>query len=395
VPYPLKDGGAAATFSLIKNLEKLGYEVDLFFLNTKKHFVNETIVNKVFGQNVTLANIDTSLSIWGGIKALIQQRSYNLSRFYKYQIAQKLISIVKNKHYDIIHFENLFMAPYLADISRHSNANFVLRMHNVEHQIWEKLAFFEKNILKKLYLAYLSQVLKKEEIILINHFDALLPISLEDQNWVKEFSKSPSYYLPMGFDFNHSPLPEFGMRFFHIGSMEWLPNKNAINWLIEEVWPIVHQKIPSASLHLAGKGMQNDYDKYVHSKENNSQIYIHGEVENAQNFMQKNDILCIPLQAASGLRIKALEAMIIGKPIVSSAIGMSGLKAKDGFNCLIANNAHEFAEKMILLATKKELYLKIANNAFEWVEENYNNQKIYQGLFRFNNQIPKNYAKTQ
>ncbi len=382
VPFPLRDGGAAATFGLIKNLRTQNVDLQLFFLNTKKHFVENKIIKEQFTENSIVKFLDTSVSIFGAIKSALKGSSYNLDRFYNKDIANEIAILCKQSQFDVVHFENLFMAPYLDIVRENTKAKCVLRMHNVEFKIWEKLSIEEKNPVKKIYLKYLTSQLKKFELQAVQKFDALIPISKADMHWAQQNCNTICHYLPVGFDIEQKPKIKFGNKFFHIGSMEWQPNQKACDFLVNQIWPIVNNKNPKLELHLAGKGMGETYKKWE-----SSSIFIHGEVENAGHFMQANNVLCIPLQSASGVRIKALEAMANGNPVISTSIGMSGIDFISNQNCIIADDKEEFAKAILTIADNKEQYQMIANNAFAYVNSEFDNQHIIQHLITFYNQL--------
>lgn len=380
VPYPLKDGGAKASHSLISGLIKQGLEVDLFFLNTKKHFVDKTTMKQVFhGANqIVHVNIDTDTKIAGAISSIIKGTSYNIERFDTAEAHEALKDLLHKNQYHIVHFETLFMAPYLETVQSFSNAKCVLRMHNVEHQIWKKLAKGSKSPIQRTYLSHLSSRLMDFEKNVVSKFDALLPISKADAAWVQLYSKAPLQVVPMGVEVKKYDSIQAGKNFFHIGSMEWLPNKEACELLVNAVWPKVLALDKDCHLHLAGKGMGDHFNRWE-----STNIHIHGEVDNAAAFMQSYHGMVIPLKSASGLRIKALEAMSLAKPIISTKVGMSGIEIMDGVNCIIANTIDEQVAAIVKLANDDKLYAQIAENAFNFVSNEYDNQQVITKTIKF------------
>jgi len=395
VPFPLKDGGARATHTLIESLSKQGAEVSLFFLNTRKHYMSADLVVKEFSfaKHITIEEIDTTVTKKGALKSAFAGTSYNIDRFYKSDIAYDLGLFLRDSEFDIIHFETLFMAPYLEVVRKNCRAKCVLRMHNVEFQIWKKLAIHERFFLKKHYLHYLSNKLAKYEKMMVPKFDAVLPISRTDEQWAKQFTTKPIHYLPAGFYFEKETVKaQNGNNFFHIGSMEWKPNVQACQYLVKEIWPMVISKNPELQLHLAGKGM-NEYFKSW-ATEN---IHIHGEVDDAAAFMKQYQTMLIPLQSASGVRMKAIEAMQYGKPVISTTIGMSGLDAKSNENCLIADDTNQFVNAILTLPEDNGLYQKLSANGMAYVQNYFEADAIAKNLIQFYNQIlkPRNNATSQ
>jgi glycosyltransferase involved in cell wall biosynthesis len=380
VPYPLKDGGAKASYSLITGLIASGLQVDLFFLNTKKHFVENEIITEIFkgANNIWIADMDTDVTIPGALRSFIKGTSYNIARFDQPHAHQLLKKILSENQYHIIHFETLYMAPYLNTVRNFSSSKCVLRMHNVEHQIWEKLAESASSGLKKTYLSHLSKKLKAYEELAIAKFDGIMPISIQDANWTKKHTAVPLSVIPMGIMVKGLPTINAGKHFFHIGSMEWLPNQEGCETLVKEVWPKVIEQDKECHLHLAGKGMGSRFKAWE-----SSTIHVHGEVESAEDFMNAHNCMIIPLKSASGLRIKALEAMSYGKPIISTEIGMSGIEINEGENCVIANTVPEQVSNILKLANDDKLYKLIGENGYNFVVNEYAYQQVNDKTLQF------------
>ena len=187
------------------------------------------------------------------------------------------------------------MATCINTISSNSNALIVLRQHNVEHEIWQTLANGEANFLKKWYLHLLARRLQTFEQNILPAFDVITTVTENDKAVFEQmgFTK-PIHIAPLGIDIikcNPNPKPQ---SLFHIGSMEWEPNKEAITWFVDYVWPDVFQQFPKASLHLAGRKLNKEFPLSF-----SGGITIEGEVEDAEQFMLNNQIMIVPLFSGS------------------------------------------------------------------------------------------------
>ena len=160
--------------------------------------------------------------------------------------------------------------------------------------------------------------------------------------------------------------------------MDWKPNLEAVTWLFEEIWPSLIKVNNNISLHLAGRKMPN----WILEKDN-KQIINHGEVDSANDFMNKNDVMIVPLLSAGGMRVKIIEGMALGKTIISTKIGAEGINYKDGENILIANTLQEFKQVINMLIENPEMINVIGNNAREFVSDYYNNKIINSNLLEF------------
>jgi glycosyltransferase involved in cell wall biosynthesis len=142
-------------------------------------------------------------------------------------------------------------------------------------------------------------------------------------------------------------------KFCFLGSMNWKPNIEAVDLLLNKIFPKILENIPNAELHLAGSFMS---DKLLNLKQKN--VFIHGKVTDVKAFLSENGILLVPLKSGSGIRIKILEALALGVPVVSSKVGFEGIPIKNEIHGMIANRTKDFVAAAVLLAKNSE----IANN---------------------------------
>ncbi|MCF6240209.1 MAG: DUF4238 domain-containing protein [Bacteroidales bacterium] len=154
-PYPLKDGGAIATFNLINGLANLENRLTLLTFNTKKHYfptekLPENVLKKI---KIHTVYIDTDITLFSTLKNwLFSRKPYISERFFNNNFQKKLIQVLDNNSYDIIQIEGLYLLQYIPEIKKRTKAIISYRAHNIEHKIWLHLAENEKNILRKFYL---------------------------------------------------------------------------------------------------------------------------------------------------------------------------------------------------------------------------------------------------
>ena len=369
VPYPLHDGGAIATYNLIKGLSDNDINVTFATLNTKKHFVEESIIQEKFTflNEFKAFEIDTDVKITDAIFNLFSNKSYHLSRFYDIKFENQLIELIQNNQFDLIHFEGLYSAVYLKRLKEHCHCPVILRQHNIEHQIWERLCEKTKNPLKKWYLNVLSKRLKKEEISLFNQFDQLVSIADSDKVISNILAPNiPCKTIGIGFYFQASTINPDNNQLYHIGSMEWLPNRQAMEWFYHKVWYKLKKKHPNIHFFMAGKSMPSEYLNW-----NNKNFHVLDFVENLEDFTKDKQILVVPLLSGSGIRIKTIEGMFQGKSIVSTSIGAQGLNAIDKKHLLIADTEDEFVNAISELINNKNLKDELSKNAQEFAINNF------------------------
>jgi glycosyltransferase involved in cell wall biosynthesis len=373
VPFPLRDGGAIATYNLLKGLSEQGLSVDFISLNTSKHFIEESIVQKEFSflNHVETFFINTDIKAIKAFMNLFQSGSYNVDRFTDGRFAEKIQALCDRNQYDIIHFEGLFVAQYLPLIK--TPAIKILRQHNIEFKIWQTLASTKKG-LKRRYIQLLADRLEQFEKTITPKFDALVSITEADRIDSIQELKFPkiSATIPAGIAFAKSVSNTVNPSYlYHIGSMEWMPNMEAMEWFNNDIWPIIEKHSNTAEFFMAGKHMPERYKQWATSR-----FHVDGEVESLEQFSSDKAILTVPLRSGSGIRIKTIEAMMSGKAVVTTAQGAQGLDIKDGEHCLIANEAQTFAQACIQLLENTELRKHIAQNGQRYAESHFGNEAV-------------------
>ena len=387
-PYPATDGETIVVYNYLKALHQLGHSFTFFCINTnKQHFKLNNLPDemKTWGEYV-LADIDTSITLSGAIKNLFTGKSYHVERFYSKAVADKLKALLKQQQFDVVQFETLYPSVYINLVRAHTNAKCIIRTHNVESEIWLKIADNTSNPLKKWYLSIQAKRLQAYEKRMLNQPDAIVPISEEDATKFKAMgTKVALQVLASGFDFSDY-VPQSKqtkpMSLAFIGSMDWLPNQEGVKWLLKEVWPIVNAQMPELTLYIAGRNMP----AWMQSNKLTN-VEIIGEVADAKAFISSQSILLVPLLSGSGVRIKILEALALAKPVITTSLGLEGIRAENNQHLIIANSAKEFAQAIIQLSQNPELQKHIAKNGRELILKNYEINSLVSRIIRFYEQL--------
>jgi glycosyltransferase involved in cell wall biosynthesis len=165
---------------------------------------------------------------------------------------------------------------------------------------------------------------------------------------------------------------------FHIGSMNWMPNEEGIRWLVSEAWPRIHQKFPEVKLYLAGRMMP---DWLTHLEAPNVEVV--GEVPDAMDFIRSKAVMVVPLFSGSGIRIKIIEGMALGKAIISTSIGAEGIHYTDGEDILIADDAAGFLEAVQKCFSSKEFCNGLGKKARQLILQEHSLEHVVKKLESF------------
>ena len=386
IPLPPYDGATIAMYNLAESLTASGAEVKMLSFNTKKHFMDINSIDAALLEKYKLETVflDASVNAWDAFTNLFKpNESYNIVGFDTETFHQKLKELLQSETFDFILFEGLFLSPYLQTVRTFSKAKCILRAHNVEWLIWKRLAKATKNPLKKAYLYFLSDRLKRYENKVINNFDAIIAISEIDKNlFLRDGCNIPIEVAPTGMNTakykNIEQMDADSLSLFHLGSMDWLPNIEAVDWLLKDIWPLIQQKSTKVHLFLAGKNMN---PKYFSIKSKN--LIVAGEIKDALKFMENKQIMVVPLLSGGGIRIKILEGLAAGKVIVSTSTGAEGINYTDKKNILIADTPEDFTKTILSLLNNPNLLNNIAREAQILARTQYDNNLIGKKLAGF------------
>ena len=386
-PYPPRDGGAIAMLSLAHSLCRLGHEVTVLTMCTTKHRLSDE-EKLEFGKLMCIHTVfvNTTVHCPAVLKNFFFSRKpYNAERFFSVDFENMLASLLQSETFDVVQLEGLYLTPYIATIRKHSNARVVLRAHNVEHEIWQRLAKTESNPVRKWYFRILSNRLRRFESEAMNRYDLLVPITDRDlENLNRLGNKRAAHVCPAGIDIESAgPIIKTAHALHHslffLGSLDWIPNQEGLLWFVSNVFPELLRRNPELRLHIAGR---NAPEKLIESLHKPGLVF-HGEITNAKEFMQSHGIMVAPCFSGSGMRVKIIEAMAKGKPVITTPLGAEGLTVKNGENIIIASQTEEFIQQLERLLNYPEFYLYIGQNAQDFVVETYNSTTLASKLADF------------
>ena len=367
----MKDGESIAVHYLSKSLVRQGVEMDLLSVNTPKHFFEYDPQSGILPhyQSIDTVFINTNVYPWGAFKNLFSRQSYHISRFIAHQFKRRLKRQLQEKEYDFILLESIFVAPYTKVIRKYSNAKILLRAHNIEFLIWDRVVHQMKLSPKALYLKYLTGKLKRYELEIIHQVEGLIPISHVDASFfVNKGFKRPIFTFPVVLDAIHKthrlPSSMESTKVTFLGSLDWVPNQEGLYWFVQEVWPLVCKEIPDAVFEIAGRHLMPEISKLA-----SDSIKIIGEVEDAQAFFHSGAVNIVPLFSGSGMRVKIIECMALGPIIVSTTIGAEGINVQSGEHLFIADTPEDFAQRIITVLKNPSKYDDMSIKARKFIED--------------------------
>lgn len=387
VPFPLKDGGSIAILNLARGFAVGGNSVTILAMNTAKHYSKIENIPAEITTSINIIGVDVDASISKAEALgnfLFSKLPYTASRFISTDYKSKLIYLLKNNKYDVIQLEGLYLTSYIGIIRDYSDAIISFRAHNIEHEIWQRVASGTNNILKKFYLKNLVKRICNFKLSILNKYDVLVPITGRDLDVFNNLGNAkPTHVSQTGIFIDELlSIPEKAEypTLFAIGAMDWAPNQEGLIWFLNNIWGEIRKKYPNLKFYVAGRNAPVWLEKLLLAT---TGIEYIGEVENAHDFINSKAIMIVPLLAGSGMRIKIVEGMALQKCIITTSVGTEGISTSHKHNILIADDSASFINAISSVVESKELFDNLAKNARIFIEENYNNLTISNKLAEF------------
>jgi polysaccharide biosynthesis protein PslH len=365
VPFPPTDGGAQlvhyATMGLVANNVK----VKVVALNPTRNHINIENLPLEYIESIDLetVRIETKLNIFKAIRNLVRHESYFIERFYSIDFEKKLRSILEFESFDIVQLEHLYLCRYIELIRKLTKAKIILRPQNIEHVIWKRFRKSVNNPLKKFFLDTSVERLKIFEERAPHLVDGIMPLTDEDMFFFRNLtSKIPIWKVPMGYNYENLKNYDFDKQYlskpivYHLASMDWLPNIEAMRWFFKKVVPLLYKK--NIHFSIAGRNMPQWIYKY---RANN--IEIKEVIDHPLAYQENKSIMIVPLWSGSGIRAKIIEGLALGKTIISTTIGAQGIEFENGHDMIIADTPFEFARQIERCCNSPWLCKEIGRNA--------------------------------
>jgi glycosyltransferase involved in cell wall biosynthesis len=354
-------------------------------MNTSKHPFPVEQIPRELQNNIRFLGVegDTSIKpIRLIINLLFSREPYIAERFNRKAFRLALHALLEEESFEIIQFEGPYLFYYYEQIRKESHARISLRAHNAEHLIWKRMALRESSPLKKWYFGNLARRLQTFEMRVVDRVDTLIPISEKDEAYFREQgTDTPMLTIPTGLNLEEYPLTELpsGSSLFFIGALDWLPNQEGLSWFLDHVFDLLVYELPDIRFHVAGRNAPKRFrKKLVHPN-----ITFHGEVQDALSFMQSNGIMVAPLLSGSGIRIKILEAMALGRPVVTTSTGIEGIPAENLRSVMLADDPRAYYYLLLKLIKEPDESARMVAEARKLISREFDTFKLSKRLSQF------------
>ena len=382
---PPFDGGKIAMRAMADGLRKAGHVVDQWVLDTPRQPI-QTNENTAHPDTLFTGKLDTRLNVFDALKNFFfSNASYNIERFYNKVIANEIAQIIRQNNYDIVQAESIFALALIAPVLEELPMPVVLRAHNAEYVIWERMAQSASNPIVSLYLTRMSKRLQNDELSLMSRVNGLVAISDTDLNLFKSLEykgKSVVAGIPaLRILAPDADYPTDIHQLFHLGSMDWLPNLEGIVWFLDTVWPRIVAMYPDVKLSLSGKSMPRTISQRA------SQNLLIEQADHAADFMLSRGMMIVPLRSGGGIRAKIIEGLGLGRIILTSSIGVEGIPATDREHLFICDTPDAYLDTLEFIRHNPAVVSQISKNARIFARENYGIEQITKPVIDLYNEL--------
>lgn len=379
IPFPLDQGGRIRAYHLIKNLA-LRHEITLFCFYRKEKQLKELKFLKSFCTEIRPFRRRAVNSFLNLLSLPILP--FPAALYYSPRVAIDLRREVRLKPYDLVHFESFYTSMYVDDDILIPQ---VLGTENVEWRIYKSYAQQQSIPLLSALMKFEAWRTKKFEENSWKKTDVVLGVSRKNCREIERRAEKKAYLIPNGVDTARFKVKSSAFAqakksqektVLFIGNQVYIQNQDAARFLLREIYPRIKRKLPQTRLLIVSRKKTTEIKNLVKGKKD----VILRDFEDIREAYNESGVLIVPVRAASGTRIKILEAAAAGLPVVTTKKGVEGIDAKDGREVLIRDRAAELALTTVEVLENNKLASSLAKNAEKLVREKYSWEKIVKKL---------------
>ena len=382
LPYPQVSGGRIRVYNLLRQVANR-HEVSLAAFIESPEDVEGVSHLRQFCARVETADLDRRSRMAkapGMLRYALEGKPPDLMLLHSEDLVRKIDDLLATTDFDIVQMESV-MGLYLGALPRARTCKTIMMFQNFASQQFERMSLVEDSWDRKLRARINQVAMGRWEPRYAERFDRCTTVSELDQRLLREANPRLQVdVIPNGVDLEkYQPLPpppgDAPPSLMFIGSMAYPPCVDAVLHFWRESFPLIRREIDPLEFWVVGA----DPHQAVRDLDGNG-VHVTGRVADVIPFYRQSAVCVVPLRAGGGTRLKILEAMALGRPVVSTSIGCEGLDVVDGQHLFIADTPDQFAEKTVRLLRDRQTYQQMAANARRLVETRYGWDKIGERL---------------
>ncbi|MFV9504556.1 MAG: glycosyltransferase family 4 protein [Oscillochloridaceae bacterium umkhey_bin13] len=373
-PYPPDSGPKVKTYNL---LQYLGRHHEVTLVALVRSAQEQAHAEQLRGLCHAVYTVPFRRSRWRDLgyfmASLLSGTSFLMRRDESPALRQLLADLTARESFDLIHPDQLNMAQFAVDLPGAR----VLDQHNAVWTIVARMAANEPWLPKRMLLDLEARRLRRYEAAICARFDALLAVSEPDLHFLQlaaaeiGVSLPPTTVVPIAVDARAAPpitRIDQPLTILSMATMFWPPNVDGVLWFANEVYPLVQREIPAVRFAIVGARPPAQVRRLA---ERDPSIAVTGYVDDPQPYLEQAAALIVPVRAGGGMRVKILEALARGLPIVSTTIGYEGIDLHPGEHLLVGDTPQAFAAALIAILRDPALGRQLAAAGRRIAEDHY------------------------
>jgi sugar transferase (PEP-CTERM/EpsH1 system associated) len=372
---PLDTGGKLRTWHLLRHLARRHEITYLAFTEPGRPAADIEAMQTVAARVEVVPRREPGKGSWrfyaDVARYLCDPLPYAVAKYRSVDYRRRLRELLEDKTFDLIVCDFLFPA---VNLPAHLPCPAVIFTHNVESEIWRRHATTKTGAIGRLLYGLQYQRMLRYEGRTLTRFDGILTVSEADRQMFARCypatRTTPMYIVPTGVDteyFRPSGTSSRAADLVFTGSMDWLPNQDAMRYFCRHVLPLVRADEPGVRLTIVGRSPT----PAVLSLAKEAGVRVTGRVDDVRPYMDDAAVYIVPLRIGGGTRLKIFEAMAMGKAVVSTTVGAEGLPVADGEHLLLADEPRSFADAIVRVIRDRDQRERLGSAARALVLERY------------------------
>lgn len=389
LPYPPKTGVLQRNYHLIKEAARFA---DVHLVAIVKQDIlptfDESTATRELARicaSVTTVHLAAERSRavfwWLVVKSLFTSAPFTANWAMSSDLRQAIVRAMLRGPYDVVFFDTISLAPY-RDLVNGSPA--ALNHHNIESHLLERRIGYERSRLRRFYLGLESRKLRRYEAAVAGRFDTNFVVSRLDGERLRSICPAASTaVLANGVDVEYfrRTVPLSAVERGHlimVSGMNWFPNRDAVLFMTQSVWPELTKVMPDARLTIVGASPPQAVRDLC---ARDHRVIATGFVDDVRPYMERAQVYVCPMRDGGGTRLKILDALAMGVPIVATEMALEGIDVAAGTDVLVADSPGEFVDAIVRLADDRPLWERLRANGRAFVERHFAWEVIGQEMY--------------
>jgi sugar transferase (PEP-CTERM/EpsH1 system associated) len=366
-PWPLDTGAKLRNYHLAR---VLAMQTRILLLAFGDQQNDTSALEKVYQRIVTVPR-PPAYSFAKVLRGAVGRTPLPLLNYTTDQMMKALARVLAENDFDVMQVESIHLMNYLPVIrAARGRPLIVCDWHNIESDLMSQYAEREQSVARKTYARRTARLMNEFEMKALNEFDAHIMVSEQDAQRLRRMNpRARIFVIENGVDVSHYATEESGRktRIVFVGSMDYHANIDGAIYFGRQVWPTVRAKKPELVFTIVGR----DPSPEVRDLSSIDGVEVTGSIDDVRPFYREAIAAVVPLNVGGGSRLKILEAMAAGVPVVSTTLGAQGLDVNDGENILLTDGPGQTAEAVNRIIGDHELRTRLIYGGYTLVRKRY------------------------